>query len=256
VKDLQVYALKKLIIKEMASEKNKMEEEIEETKDAAKPCGKLVKEGRQEMLTKADQLLCTISRRREKVASVLEGSASKSDWAAIRRDSTSVSESTGGLASNDSLDHLRSSAEPLLQHFADDLVAVRTKVTLLLSEQDVNLVGDNLDYKENAATKLLRIIKAIESMNQWTSHVMTSWVEYHIHRSQLKGGLDMRGLQEASRDDLCQALALWDIKQGQELRGVLSTLLLHYILLEDIMLEAEGSVAEDPKDCSILHIYL
>ena len=61
------------------------------------------------MLTKADQLLCTISRRREKVsmmiimasikmtsitsmddndmqvASVLEGSASKSDWAAIRR---------------------------------------------------------------------------------------------------------------------------------------------------------------------------
>ena len=31
----------------------------------------------------------------------------------IFRDSTSVSESTGGLASNDSLDHLRSSAEPV-----------------------------------------------------------------------------------------------------------------------------------------------
>ena len=46
------------------------------------------------------------------------------------------------------------------------------------------------------------------------------------------------------------------INQGQELRGVLSTLLLHYILLEDIVLEAEGSVAEDPKDCSILHIYV
>ena len=72
----------------------------------------------------------------------------------------------------------------------------------------------------------------------------------------MKGGLDMQGLQEASKDDLCQALALWDIKQGQELRGVLSTLLLHYILLEDIVLEAEGSVAEDPKDCSILHIYV
>ena len=64
----------------------------------------------------------------------------------------------------------------LLQHFADDLVAVRTKValikpfpnltfdwqvTLLLSEQDVNLVGDNLDGKESAATKLLRVIIAI-----------------------------------------------------------------------------------------------
>ena len=111
---------------------------------------------------------------------MLEGSASKSDWAAIRRcsltmtveiwkemkmtmlmsmtmsrDSTSVSESTGGLASNDSLDHLRNSAEPvrnfeqadfdhlpawldvdlylqLLHHFADDLVAVRTKVAAIL----------------------------------------------------------------------------------------------------------------------------
>ena len=123
----------------------------------------------------------------------------------MSRDSTSVSESTGGLASNDSLDHLRSSAEPvgdfeqadfdhlpawldvdlylqLLHHFADDLVAVRTKVaaidqiftnltlslynggeqvTLLLSEQDVNLVGDNLEGKENAATKLIRVITAI-----------------------------------------------------------------------------------------------
>jgi len=236
----------------MATEKNKMGE----IKKENRPCGKLVKEGRQEMLIKADQLLATISRRREKVASVLEGSASKSDWAAIRRDSTSVSESTGGLASNDSLDHLRNSAEPLLHHFADDLVAVRTKVTLLLSEQEVNLVGDNLEGKENAATRLIRIIKAIESMNRWTSHVMTSWVEYHIHRSQLKAGLNMQGLQEANKDDLCQALALWDIKQGQELRGVLSTLLLHYILLEDIVLEAEGSVAEDPKDCSILHIYV
>ena len=71
----------------------------------------------------------------------------------MSRDSTSVSESTGGLASNDSLAHLRNSAEPvrnfeqadfdhppawldvdlylqLLHHFADDLVAVRTKVAL------------------------------------------------------------------------------------------------------------------------------
>ena len=32
---------------------------------------------------------------------------------------------------------------------------------MLLSEQDVNLVGDNLDGKESAATKLLRVIIAI-----------------------------------------------------------------------------------------------
>ena len=35
------------------------------------------------------------------------------------------------------------------------------QVTLLLSEQDVNLVGDNLEGKENAATRLIRVIIAI-----------------------------------------------------------------------------------------------
>ena len=126
----------------------------------------------------------------------------------------------------------------------------------------------SLFLRHEIEKRLRAVYKAIESMNHWTSQVMTSWVEYHIHRlllptiipikiarpeapvplsqkhdvhenwwhfvirSQLKGGLDRRGLQEASTDDLCQALALWDIKQGQELRGVLSTLLLHYILLE------------------------
>ena len=82
-------------------------------------------------------------------------------------------------------------------------------MTLLLSEQDVNLVGDNLEGKENAATRLLRviiannekgdevsnlqIIKAIESMNRWTSHVMTSWVEYHIHRLLLHSIIPIAG---------------------------------------------------------------
>ena len=42
----------------------------------------------------------------------------------------------------------------------------------------------------------------------------------------------MSGLVQPNKDDVGQALALLDIMQGQELRGVLSTLLLHYILLE------------------------
>ena len=43
MKDLQVFALKKLIIKEMANKKNKTEEEIKEKEEDARPCGKLVK---------------------------------------------------------------------------------------------------------------------------------------------------------------------------------------------------------------------
>ena len=40
-------------------------------------------------------------------------------------------------------------------------------MTLLLSEQDVNLVGDNFEGKESAATKLLRVIIAIAYLEGW-----------------------------------------------------------------------------------------
>ena len=71
----------------MATEKNEMEKEIQKE---SKPCVKVIltlllltstfwqntidqfcQEGRREMLTKADQLLCTISRRREKVSMMI-----------------------------------------------------------------------------------------------------------------------------------------------------------------------------------------
>ena len=42
-------------------------------------------------------------------------------------------------------------------HFDNDLVDVRTKVALLLSEQD-NLVGNNLEHQEDNATKLYMVI--------------------------------------------------------------------------------------------------
>ena len=75
----------KKLIKEMATEKNEMEKEVQKE---PRPCVKVIllltstlfwqntidqfcQEGRREMLTKADQLLCTISRRREKVSMMI-----------------------------------------------------------------------------------------------------------------------------------------------------------------------------------------
>ena len=58
-------------------------------------------------------------------------------------------------------------------HFANDLVDVRTKVALLLSEQN-NLVGNNLEHQEDHATKLYMFINFMESMDEWISQVMGS----------------------------------------------------------------------------------
>ena len=55
-------------------------------------------------------------------------------------------------------------------------------------------------------------------------------------------------------DEMCQALILWDCKMAKEMKSMLNTLLFHFITLEDMVLEATGSVAEiphTPKYCSL-----
>ena len=41
-------------------------------------------------------------------------------------------------------------------------------------------------------------------------------------------------------------MVLWDCKMAKELKSMLSTLLFNYIMLEDMVLEATGAVAEIP----------
>ena len=117
-------------------------------------------------------------------------------------------------------------------------------------------------------------------MNQWVAGVMESWVAYHVTRceavllagmvilllrGQMMDNVDMAEMLK-SQDDMCQvkasqkssavqAIALWDIKMAKETRSTLNTLLFHYIVLEDILLTASGSVEEQPRDCTALSMY-
>ena len=53
----------------------------------------------------------------------------------------------------------------------------------------------------------MQIIKAIESMNQWTSQVMTSWVEYHTHRFVLLTIIPLLRLRDPSLLDRSQSFS-------------------------------------------------
>ena len=99
-------------------------------------------------------------------------------------------------------------------------------MTFLLSEENVNLVGDT--WKEgkppNYSRRSLQLPPHITQ--EWTQDttilrvpkpdVQEIWWHF-IGRSQLKGELDMLGLQEASKDDHCQAGKCANV--GQRSRG-------------------------------------
>ena len=57
-------------------------------------------------------------------------------------------------------------------------------------------------------------------------------------------------------DDICQAIVLLDCKMAKEMKTMLNTIVLNYITLEDIVLDATGTVAETPKSPGYSSLYV
>ena len=153
-----------------------------------------------------------------------------------------------------------SSTSQLLQQFSDDLGTTMVVVLLqalhtdLLEEQgslstvaQLNQVSSTTDHP---TTQL------VEAMNEWVGGVVGSWVQYYLTRSQLKAGVaplgegvTTRGRERrARRDDMCQAIAMWDIKMMQEMQVAMDDLVLHYLMLEGALQEVAAAAVEQPRD--------
>ena len=219
-------------------------------------------EERKEMIRKADDLISSLIMRKNQVTSLLEGEQARYDWEMIKLTSLS-SDATGTISANTALNIQRDAAEQVLQQFGEDLAAIRTKVTLILSslnEPEESMFIPDPRMAPTPAMKFITIIKVIQSMSKWSSDILDSWISYHITRAQLKSGIDVQRLMSnqafAETDDMCQALILWDCKMAKEMRTMLNTLLFNYTTLEDIVLEATGTVAEIPHSVRYSSLYI
>ena len=145
---------------------------------------------RKEIIQKADDLISSLAMRKKQVTILLEGELARADWGTIRNTSLNPYV-TGQISANSVLNILRSAAESVLQQFSEDLLAIRTKVTLLLS--NLNEPEDSMFTQGHGpptpAMKFITIIQVIQSMAKWSSNIMDTWISYHITRKQLKAGL-------------------------------------------------------------------
>ena len=219
-------------------------------------------EERKEMIRKADDLISSLIMRKNQVTSLLEGEQARYDWEMIKLTSLSY-DAAGTISANTALNIQRDAAEQVLQQFSEDLAAIRTKVTLILSslnEPEESMFIPDPRMAPTPAMKFITIIKVIQSMSKWSSDILDSWISYHITRAQLKSGIDVQRLMSnqafAETDDMCQALILWDCKMAKEMRTMLNTLLFNYTTLEDIVLEATGTVAEIPHSVRYSSLYI
>ena len=219
---------------------------------------------RKEMIRKADDLISNLIMRKNEVTRLLEGEMARAELGTIAIKLGSLSsDGTGNISTNSVLNAQRSAAEQVLQQFSEELVAIRTKVTLILSS--LNVPEDSMFIQDpgtapTPAMKFITIIQVIQSMSEWSSDIMDTWISYHVTRAQLKAKIGLQMLMSnqdfAETDDMCQAFVLWDCKMAKEMRTMLNTLLYNYITLEDIVLEATGNVAETPRPPSYSGLYI
>ena len=99
---------------------------------------------RKEIIQKADDLISSLAMRKNQVTNLLEGELARADWGMIRNNILNP-DVMGQISSNSALNTLRSATEPVLQQFSEDLVAIRTKVTLILSNLKLGLDSGFLD---------------------------------------------------------------------------------------------------------------
>ena len=86
-----------------------------------------------DIIKKADELICKLGIRKNAVTIVLEWELFKESERGLIRNTNLQLDTNGQLSSNYVPSDLYSSAEILLQQFSEDLVAIRTKVILILS---------------------------------------------------------------------------------------------------------------------------
>ena len=220
---------------------------------------------RKTMIAKADELISSLAMRKNKVTNLLEGNTNfLYDWGMIKQASL-IPGASGQILANHVLSTQWREVEPVLQQFSEDLVAIRTKVTLILSnlgddEPDDSMFIPGPEDDPSPARKFITIIQVIHNMSMWSSDIMDTWVDYHIARAQLKEGIDVQRLMfnpnYKKTDDICLALLLLDCKMAKEMRSMLNTIMLNYITMEDIVLDATGTVAETPRSPSYCSLYV
>ena len=215
------------------------------------------------MVARADALIESLSVRETKVMELLRGEMAITNWDMIK-DASLIVDLEGKITSNNLLKNFMGSTRPILEQFSEDLVAIRTKVTMIVSklteEEDESMFYNDYSGEDSVAMKFVTIIQVIQSMADWSSAVFDNWINYHKNRAVLKTGIDVLSLLKdkdyCKKDDMCQSLMMLDCKMAKELKSILNTTLFHYVTLEDIVLDATGSVMDTPQTPGYSRLYV
>merc|ERR1719481_2043461 len=122
----------------------------------------------------------------------------------------------------------------------------------MTEEENTALVPTSED-----ALDLVEILNLTSALEQWSSQAMDQLINYHLNRNNLIGSIQDHGMsakpstskesQEGGKDDISQAIILWDKKMMTDSKTMLEMMGSHYNMLERVM-EDEFLLEDDDED--------
>ena len=158
------------------------------------------------------------------------------------------------ISTNPVVEHLMEIAEEELGKWKEVLVVSKTLLARLFSlysgpvDHSVLTVSYGVDH--DPCHEVMQVLGVIQEYEAQSSSLMDGWMNYHLNREQLKGGLlalkDHPDLLVNS--DLFAAFNLLDKKMILEIKSDLSDLLFNYSVLMDVLVAATAHMHDEEED--------
>ena len=159
------------------------------------------------------------------------------------------------ISTNPVVEHLMKIADKELGSFNEALVVLKTLLSRLFSlhsgpmDHSVLSVSYGVDHG-HVSQDVMQILGVIQEYEAQSAKVMDIWINYHLNREQLKGGL--LALKDHPdvlfNSDLHAAFNLLDKKMISEIKSELSDLLINYSVLMDVSVAATAHMHDDEED--------
>merc|ERR1712062_669150 len=155
------------------------------------------------------------------------------------------------ISTNPVVEHLMKIAEEELGKWKETLVTSKSLLACLFSlysgpvDHSVLTVSYGVDH--DPCHEVMQVIGVIQEYEAQATNMMEGWMNYHLNREQLKGGL--LALREHPdllvNSDMHAAFNLLDKKMILEIKSDLSDLLINYSVLMDVSVVATKHMHDD-----------
>ena len=148
------------------------------------------------------------------------------------------------VSTNSVVDNLMNIAEGVLDKYQEALAALKTLLARLFSlysgPVDHSVLSVSYGVDHDPCHEVMQVIGVIQEYEAQSAKLMDGWMNYHLNREQLKGGL--LALKEHPdllvNSDMHAAFNLLDKKMILEVKSELSDLLVNYSVLMDVLVAA------------------